>query len=341
MRSLTVNRRDRIARTVAPKADRRDPVVVFELRGALARLMLRLTAAAERIRRPFGALSGRGERSVGRRGTRRSDARRRRRALRSRALRRASVALVAVTVISGSGALLWSGGHLQRAAAGIEAGALALTARAGFSVQRVTLVGRRLAPRGDLLAALEVGRGDPIVAVDLVRAHARIEALGWVEQATLTRRLPDGIHIVMRERVPLARWQRGGETVLVDAAGTEITGRGLDRWRQLPLVVGAGANLRAAETLALLAREPRLYRRVRSATLVRERRWDVGLAGGVVVRLPEQEPAAAWHRLAKLDGKTRLLERDLAAIDLRFADRLVVRLSPGAAEARRRPGKSA
>ena len=265
---------------------------------------------------------------------------RRRRAPRwRRPVIRIGSALGGLGVIAATGFWLWHAGHVAAAVADLEAKLLAGMAAAGLTVQQVSLEGRNLAPRADLVAAVGLQRGDPILLVDVAELHRRIEGLGWIETATVSRRLPDTIHIRIRERVPFARWQRGGKTVLIDADGAPITGRGVDRYRHLPRVVGEGAATAAAEFLALLASEQRLFRMVRTATYIRKRRWDVGLKGGIAVRLPEQDVALAWRQLAKLDRKERILQRDLVAIDLRLPDRLVLRLSPSAARLRRDPGK--
>ena len=43
--------------------------------------------------------------------------------------------------------------------------------------------------------------------------------------------------------------------------------------------------------------------------------------------LPEQDPGAALVAVSALDGENGLLSRDIAAVDLRLADKLVVRLT--------------
>ena len=58
-----------------------------------------------------------------------------------------------------------------------------------------------------------------------------------------------------------------------------------------------------------------------------------------MVNLPEEEARASWARLARLVAEHDLLQRDIRGIDLRLPDRLVVRMSPEAAEQRRQPGK--
>jgi cell division protein FtsQ len=52
------------------------------------------------------------------------------------------------------------------------------------------------------------------------------------------------------------------------------------------------------------------------------------------VRLPELDPAGALARLVALDREQKILSRDVTVIDLRAPERVAVRLSNDAAEAR-------
>jgi cell division protein FtsQ len=67
---------------------------------------------------------------------------------------------------------------------------------------------------------------------------------------------------------------------------------------------------------------------------VAERRWNLRLKNGVDVRLPETNVAPALDRLVALDREKKLLSRDIVAVDLRLPDRVSVRLSDAAAQAR-------
>jgi cell division protein FtsQ len=74
--------------------------------------------------------------------------------------------------------------------------------------------------------------------------------------------------------------------------------------------------------------------RVRAGVLISERRWNIVLAEAVEIMLPEKDPAAALARVAEIDEESGLLSRDIAAVDLRLPDKLVVRLSETAFTAR-------
>ena len=89
----------------------------------------------------------------------------------------------------------------------------------------------------------------------------------------------------------------------------------------------------------MLYTHPQLMDRVAAAIRVADRRWNLRLDNDIDVRLPEENPQAAWDRLAKLQAEHKLLERDIIAIDLRVPERLVVRMRPAATMRLRTPGE--
>jgi cell division protein FtsQ len=145
--------------------------------------------------------------------------------------------------------------------------------------------------------------------------------------------------VYLEERRPLALWQRKGRHLLIDREGIVITRRNLGRFSSLPVVLGKGAPRHAAALMDMLARQPALFTQVEAAVRIGDRRWNLRMKYGVDVNLPEEGAADAWKRLAGLVAEHRIFERDVAVIDLRLPDRLVVRLAPKAASKRRLPEK--
>jgi cell division protein FtsQ len=232
-------------------------------------------------------------------------------------------------------------GVLNPVAAAIAGAAERTAVAAGLTVQNVTVTGRRDTPQAQVLAALGVTRGQPILGIDTEVARARLQALGWVRSATVTRLLPDTLHVELVERSPMAVWQNGGKRQLIDQDGVVIEGDARAAIHaKLPLVVGAGAAEHAAQILAVIESEPRLAEQVSAVVRVGARRWDVKFDNGVTVRLPETDEATAWRRLASLDRAHGLLNRAIEAVDMRLADRLVVRMTDDAAKSRLGPAKN-
>ncbi|ABC21747.1 cell division protein FtsQ/DivIB [Rhodospirillum rubrum] len=201
--------------------------------------------------------------------------------------------------------------------------------RQGLVLRQVTVTGRDLTAGRDILGAIGVPQGGPLLAIDPETVRTRLEALPWVASARVERRLPDQVHVAITEREPMALWQHNGAFAVIDREGRAIAADP-GRWRTLPLVVGAGAPGHAAELLNLLTSQPGIAERVKAATLIGERRWTLRLdsiENGLVVRLPEEDPSAALDQLVQIDARDHLLSKNLSVIDMRLPGRLVVRLA--------------
>jgi cell division protein FtsQ len=246
--------------------------------------------------------------------------------------RRLRVALIgaAVLVLVGGGAVLVRASAGPGGLAGtIGNGALAATGTLGLKVREILVEGRSRVPAPTVMATLGLHRGMPIlgVGVDTLRQH--LEAIPWVESAIVERRLPDTIYVRLTERQPLALWQHNGHFSVTDAKGVVIQDE-VGEFAHLPIVVGDDAPAHAEALLLLLATEPDLQKRVAAAIRVGGRRWNLKLDNGIDVRLPEDDAASAWSRLAALQRDNQLLSRDVVAVDLRLPDRLIVRVGADA-----------
>jgi cell division protein FtsQ len=201
----------------------------------------------------------------------------------------------------------------------------AITAASGLRVTDVVIEGRANTPEPLLRAAIGVSPGDPILGFSLEETRARIETIPWVEQATVERRLPGTVVVSLQERRPYAIWQNQGKFVLVDRAGQVVGGQDVAEFRHLPLIVGQGAPGAAAVLLDALRERPALAEKISASVRVGERRWNLRMVNGTDVMLPEGHEVVALDRLMQLQQEHAVLDRPLAAIDLRLPDRLVFR----------------
>ncbi|MBK1660379.1 cell division protein FtsQ/DivIB [Paracraurococcus ruber] len=256
-------------------------------------------------------------------------------------LRPAALALV------GAGALLATGVALMAAdpygkLQAMWDGAAEIAASGGLQVREVTLEGLRNTPPELVREALGVRRGDPILAFDPHFAREQLEQIAWVERAHVERLLPGTIHVRLEERQPFAIWQENRSFKVVDRAGTDLRAQNIGAFGPLPLIVGKGAFPAAGPLVDALRGAPEVRERVQALVRVSERRWNLQLRSGADVLLPENQEAAAIARLAELQRVQNLMDRPLAAIDLRLPDKLVLRMTPGsapAAEPAAKPGQ--
>jgi cell division protein FtsQ len=88
-------------------------------------------------------------------------------------------------------------------------------------VKRVTVSGNDLISTDEITDGLEV-QGNNIFQTRRARMTRMIRALPAVQDADVQIRFPDHIHIVVRERTPVAIWDTGGRRMLVDADGVVL-----------------------------------------------------------------------------------------------------------------------
>jgi cell division protein FtsQ len=200
----------------------------------------------------------------------------------------------------------------------------------GFAVREVLVEGRTETHTDELMTALGVRRGDPIFGFSPAAARDALQRLPWIRNAVIERRLPETVYVRLEERLPLALWQHAGRTQVIDRSGAVISGVDPGRWPALKIVVGEGAPQHAADLLAILATEPALAQKVTAAIRVGTRRWNLRVepqpGSAVEVQLPEDNPAAAWERLADAERAGGLFQRNVATIDLRMPDRMILRV---------------
>ena len=205
---------------------------------------------------------------------------------------------------------------------------------AGFRIVSVALAGQHHVSREEVLAAAGVSGSTSLLFLDVEQTRERLKTNPWIADATVLKLYPGELQIGIKEREAFALWQKDGQVSVIADDGTVLEPYVSPRLIELPLVVGRGAETRAKEFLALLDRYPALRAFVRAAVLVGERRWNLRLNNGIDVRLPETDIAPALERLVALDKEKNMVTRDIVAIDLRLPDRVTVRLSEAAAQAR-------
>lgn len=167
--------------------------------------------------------------------------------------------------------------------------------------------------------------------LDLVTIRERIVELDPVKSATVRIR-PGGIlQVDVTERVPAVVWRTRDGIEMLDETGARVDDLPRRSARpDLPLIAGEGADAHVAEALELIAAARPLGQRLRGLVRVGERRWDVVLDRDQRILLPETGAVRALERVLALNEVQDLLERDVAAVDMRLSARPTVRMTEAA-----------
>ena len=245
-----------------------------------------------------------------------------------------------VTLPSGLGRVSFAGYCIFVVSVGIfqgghgQAVAQALTAAAGFAIEDVRVSGNDYTSEIDILQTLGLDGTTSLLALDIGSAREELSRMPWIQNAEVRKIYPRTIEIMLKERKPYGIWQHGSDLSLIEKDGSVISPLRDNRFAALPLFVGRDAETAAGAIEQEFSHWPAISSPIKAYVRIAGRRWDVHLANGVIVKLPEEGVDAALDRLARMEQEQGLLERDIAVVDLRLADRIAVRLTPEAAERR-------
>jgi cell division protein FtsQ len=241
--------------------------------------------------------------------------------------RGAGVIASALLILSSAGYGAFRGGHGPDVMAALTDGRDAAANAVGFRITSIALAGGKQVTREEILTAAGVTGRTSLLFLDAGAARARLKSNPWIAEATILKLYPGQLRIDITEREAFALWQKDRQVAVISRDGTVVEAFVDRRFAKLPFVVGAGAESKAREFLAVLDKYPALRDQTKASVLVADRRWNLQLKNGIEIKLPEQEIERALETLVTLDRDKKLLSRDIAAVDLRLSDRVSVRLS--------------
>ncbi len=200
--------------------------------------------------------------------------------------------------------------------------------------------------RAEMLPVFGEDIGRNIFFVPLNERRKQLEAIPWVQRATVMRLLPDQIHVTIVERQPVAFVRQGQQVGLVDADGVLLT---------MPPAMMAQHNYSFPVVTGIDPSQPLAMRKARMAVYERllgeldannqhlsEQISEIDLTDPQDARvlMPEQGTDILGHF-----GDDRFLERyqrykahiaewrqqypKLAAVDLRYESQVVLEMTPG------------
>jgi cell division protein FtsQ len=108
--------------------------------------------------------------------------------------------------------------------------------------EQVELAGNHYVQRASVLAVFSADRSRSVLRIPLDQRRRQLEAIPWVEQATVRRALPNKIEVEITERTPVAFLRQGSDLSLVDIHGV-ILERPLKASFHFPVITGISGDL--------------------------------------------------------------------------------------------------
>jgi cell division protein FtsQ len=212
---------------------------------------------------------------------------------------------------------------------------------------QIVVMGNHYLSRGAILEKFYSDRGHSVLRVPLAKRREAIEALPWVQEATVQRLLPNRIRVEVTERTPVAFLRLANDLALVDVHGV-ILDRPQDGDFQFPVVAGIAESMpreQRDQRMQLFAQfmkeidvaKPGSADHVSEVDLseakdLRATLTGVGSLAGANV--PDSETALVHFGESDFGGKMRILADNFVqwrastgrvdSIDLRFRQQVVV-----------------
>lgn len=209
----------------------------------------------------------------------------------------------------------------------------------GFKIDDIVITGRDKTAKQDILNALQLSRETNILNLDLRDLQQKVEQLPWVRHAVVKRRFfPNIIQIDIRERQVQSIWQLDHKFRPIDGEGNVIEADYTPD-RPILLIVGEGAPENITALMKSITDDQNIFQRIKVANYISGRRWNIVLddvENGITVKLPEKHIDEAWKKLLKLNTTQGLLKRKLTIIDLRFPNKVIVKLGKMTPEERKK-----
>lgn len=197
-----------------------------------------------------------------------------------------------------------------------------IISNSGFNLTKIDILGA--SPRVTKMISDKIGvkTNTAILSISSSEIYNRITNIPWVKQAVVKKNLPNILKIEIKEAKPIAVYQHDTKSILVDRDGKfleEVSARPAG----VPLVSGLNANRTVYKILDELAKFSDIMAKLDALSYIRERRWDITIAG-VKVKLPEENVTDALTTLDTLIKNNKLSKNEVHSVDLRFPGQIIL-----------------
>lgn len=220
-------------------------------------------------------------------------------------------------------------------AGGVVWGWASVRSDSRFDIREITIEGpERIDERAT--GIVEAVRGSNLFTIDLGELRDELEAIDWIREVEIEKRIPGSLEVVIRERIPVATVLRKGREVWVDEDGNAFPVWPQYELKDLPRV-DTPTLATTREALSFMAslerRDPELFALVRRVTPIGHRQWMIE-DGRLGTRLicHESDVIEKWRTLYGIAVEEGWSSGGIEYADLRFDRQLVISRTNGETE---------
>ena len=207
-----------------------------------------------------------------------------------------------------------------------------VAADAGYRLENILVRGRYNTPASEIFESVNLEKGSPLLSFNSAETKEKLLQQDWIETVTVKRILPNTVSIDIQERVPMALWQKENKLFLVDNRGLIITDNNLSEFKDLIIITGENSGENAVTLFSSFRAVPDIFYNIETAQFISNRRWNLTMKNGTIIKLPEANVPLALSALQKMNNQEKILDKSLEFIDLRDMKKISIKTHPDAVE---------
>jgi cell division protein FtsQ len=212
-----------------------------------------------------------------------------------------------------------------------------------FAVKNILVSGNSTLEEGDIVRALNIRKGESLFRLSFTDLEKRLKRIAWIKKVAIRKQFPDTLKIEIEETTPKALLRLNSQMFLVDGDGNVLEEVEETSTSFLPVIVGIdpekdkGGILEALKLVDAISEKSasadKSDKSEKNAFINRERKEIMLEAYGLAMNLDGEVIKVGYGRYAEKLGRWRELEPEarkknqaIEYIDLRFDDRVIVKL---------------
>lgn len=201
-----------------------------------------------------------------------------------------------------------------------------------FTLKKVLIYGNRHLGHVEVVELMNLRGGENLLTLSMEDVYEKLHSSAWVRTVSMRKQLPDTLIVRLKESSPVALLQSGNGLFVLDSEGLLLERVSEASEYFLPMIVYESADgsseLMEAVRLAVTINEMRdqhNVKRVEIAGLEHGVRNMVARFDGMDIRVGEGDYRKKLERYFELSGEIGRRKINVDYIDLRFANRVVVK----------------
>lgn len=198
------------------------------------------------------------------------------------------------------------------------------------TVKKIVFSGNAHLTDEELKAAGDIRGGENLFLLSGSRIFSRMAESPWIRSVTIRKELPDTLHVLVKEAEPFALLDMKGRLFIVDDKGKMLEELKDSQVPFLPVITGnpfqEKEGFSEAIALARAIKESGALSRKNHIEIIARRPQDLSAnIDGTVVKVGAGEYREKLERLAELEEEIKRRGIPVDYVDLRFANRVVVK----------------